>query len=136
MSRGSAVCGGGRLAGQILTGMEAAVNRTAKVYNRYGSSTHKQVYIYGGLDVRPTEITRNFGFAWGIGGWLLVPFLNRIGHDDAQKLRDRVSAELKTTFASHYSNRITLAQALQPDVIAAYTQRATGSKYLITPHQA
>jgi len=128
--------GGGLLAGQILTCMETALNRTATVYSRYGSTTHKQVYIYGGLDVRPTEITRNFGFAWGIGGWLLFPFLNRIGHDDAQKLRDRVSAELKTTFASHYSNRITLAQALQPDVIAAYTQRATGSKYLITPHQA
>ena len=128
--------GGGQLAGQILTCMESALNRTATVYSRYGSTTHKQVYIYGGLDVRPTEITRNFGFAWGIGGWLLFPFLNRIGHGDAQKLRDRVSAELKTTFASHYSNRITLAQALQPDVIAAYTQRATGSKYLITPHQA
>lgn len=128
--------GGGQLAGQILTCMETALNRTATVYSRYGSTTHKQVYIYGGLDVRPTEITRNFGFAWGIGGWLLFPFLNRIGQDDAQKLRDRVSAELKTTFASHYSNRITLAQALQPDVIAAYTQRATGSKYLITPHQA
>jgi NADPH2:quinone reductase len=127
--------GGGQLAGQILTCMETALNRTATVYSRYGSTTHKQVYIYGGLDVRPTEITRNFGFAWGIGGWLLFPFLNRIGQDDAQKLRDRVSAELKTTFASHYSNRITLAQALQPDVIAAYTQRATGSKYLITPHQ-
>ena len=128
--------GGGQLAGQILTCMETALNRTATVYSRYGSTTHKQVYIYGGLDVRPTEITRNFGFAWGIGGWLLFPFLNRIGQDDAQKLRDRVSAELKTTFASHYSNRITLAQALQPDVIAAYTQRATGSKYLITPHQS
>jgi len=128
--------GGGQLAGQILTCMETALNRTATVYSRYGSTTHKQVYIYGGLDVRQTEITRNFGFAWGIGGWLLFPFLNRIGYDDAQKLRDRVSAELKTTFASHYSNRITLAQALQPDVIAAYTQRATGSKYLITPHQA
>jgi len=128
--------GGGQLAGQILNCMESALNRAATVYSRYGSTTHKQVYIYGGLDVRPTEITRNFGFAWGIGGWLLFPFLNRIGYDDAQKLRDRVSAELKTTFASHYSNRITLAQALQPDVIAAYTQRATGSKYLITPHQA
>jgi NADPH2:quinone reductase len=128
--------GGGQLAGQILTCMETALNRTATVYSRYGSTTHKQVYIYGGLDVRPTEITRNFGFAWGIGGWLLFPFLNRIGHEDAQKLRDRVSAELKTTFASHYSNRITLTQALQPDVIAAYTQRATGSKYLITPQEA
>jgi len=93
------------------------------------------VYIYGGLDVRPTEISRNFGFAWGIGGWLLTPFLQRIGEADAQKLRERVSAELKTTFASTYSKQISLAQALDLEVIAAYGQRATGTKYLITPHR-
>ena len=126
--------GGGQLAGQILSCMETALNRTATVYSRYGSTTHKQVYIYGGLDVRPTEISRNFGFAWGIGGWLLTPFLQRIGEADAQKLRERVSAELKTTFASTYSKQISLAQALDLDVIAAYGQRATGTKYLITPH--
>lgn len=126
--------GGGPLAGQILSCMEAALNRTATVYSRYGSTTHKQVYIYGGLDVRPTEFNRNFGFAWGMGGWLLFPFLQRIGETDAQRLRDRVSAELKTTFASHYTQRITLTQALDLDVMAAYTQRATASKYLITPH--
>jgi NADPH2:quinone reductase len=114
--------------------METALNRTATVYSRYGSTTHKQVYIYGGLDVRPTEFNRNFGFAWGMGGWLLFPFLQRIGEADAQKLRNRVSAELKTTFASNYSQHISLAQALDPDVIAAYGQRATGTKYLITPH--
>jgi NADPH2:quinone reductase len=126
--------GGGALAGQILSCMEAALNQTATVYSRYGSTTHKQVYIYGGLDVRPTEFSRNFGFAWGLGGWLLTPFLQSIGEADAQKLRQRVSAELKTTFASTYSQHISLAQALDPDVIAAYGQRATGTKYLITPH--
>ena len=126
--------GGGQLAGQILSCMEAALNKTATVYSRYGSTTHKQVYIYGGLEVRPTEFNRNFGFAWGMGGWLLFPFLQRIGEADAQKLRNRVSAELKTTFASTYSQHISLAQALDPDVIAAYGQRATGAKYLITPH--
>lgn len=128
--------GGGNLAGQILTCMEAALNRTATVYSRYGSTTHKQVYIYGGLDVRPTEFNRNFGFAWGMGGWLLFPFLQSIGEADAQKLRNRVSAELKTTFASHYTQQISLTQALDLDVMAAYTERATGSKYLITPHAA
>ena len=127
--------GGGQLAGQILSCMETALNRTATVYSRYGSTTHKQVYIYGGLDVRPTEISRNFGFAWGIGGWLLTPFLQRIGEADAQKLRERVSAELKTTFASTYTKQISLAQALDLEVIAAYGQRATGTKYLITPHR-
>ena len=96
--------GGGKLAGQILTCMEAAVNKTAKVYSRYGSSVHKQVYIYGGLDLRPTELNRAFGMAWGVGGWLLFPFLQKIGPADGARLRARVVAELKTTFASHYSN--------------------------------
>lgn len=125
--------GGGKLAGQILSCMEAALGRTAREYSRYGSTTHKQVYIYGGLDTRPTEFNRNFGMAWGMGGWLLFPFLQRIGPHAAQALRQRVVSELKTTFASHYSKEISLAQALQPAEIAVYGQRATGTKYLVNP---
>ena len=125
--------GGGRLAGQILTCMESALNRDAATYSRYGSSTHKQVYIYGGLDSRPTEIVRNFGFSWGVGGWLLFPFLQRIGESATQAMRQRIAAEIKTTFASHYTKEISLAQALQPQAIAVYGQRATGTKYLINP---
>lgn len=125
--------GGGKLAGQILSGMEAAANQTATTYSRYGSSVHKQVYIYGGLDTRPTELNRGFGMAWGLGGWLLTPFLMKIGPEAAQKLRERVAAELKTTFASHYSHEVSLAEALNPDIIAAYNRRATGEKYLINP---
>jgi NADPH2:quinone reductase len=123
--------GGGKLAGQILGCMEAALNLTAKEYSRYGSTTHKQVYIYGGLDTRPTEFNRNFGMAWGMGGWLLFPFLQRIGAEAAQTLRERVARELKTTFASSYSKEISLAEVLQPAEIAVYGQRATGTKYLI-----
>jgi NADPH:quinone reductase-like Zn-dependent oxidoreductase len=126
--------GGGKLAGQILTAMEIAANRTAKVYSRYGSTVHKQVYIYGGLDTRPTEFNRSFGMAWGIGGWLLFPFLGKIGAADAQKLRDRVVAELTTTFASHYTARVTLAQMLGLGSVAAYNRRATGEKFLLTPN--
>jgi NADPH2:quinone reductase len=128
--------GGGKLAGQILTCMEAAASRKASSYSRYGSAVHKQVYIYGGLDTGPTEFNRAFGMAWGIGGWLLPPFLEKIGPAAAQKLRDRVAAELKTTFASHYTKEISLAEALQPDVIAAYNRRATGEKFLIVPTKA
>lgn len=128
--------GGGKLAGQILSCMEAALNRSATEYSRYGSSTHKQVYLYGGLDTGPTEFNRNFGMAWGIGGWLLFPFLQRIGAPAAQALRQRVAAELKTTFASSYSKEISLAEALQPEAIAVYGQRATGTKYLINPNKA
>ena len=125
--------GGGKLAGQILAGMEVAANQAGGGYSRYGSATHKQVYIYGGLDTGPTELTRSFGMAWGIGGWLLPPFLQKIGPAEGQKLRARVAAELKTTFASHYTQVVSLADALSLAHIAVYNQRATGTKYLINP---
>src|SRR5260370_29298628 len=105
--------GGGKLAGQILTCMEIAANKTAKVYSRYGSSVHKQVYIYGALDTRPTELNRAFGAAWGVGGWLLTPFLQKIGLAEITRLRQRVAAELKTTFASHYTQVVSLQEVLQ-----------------------
>ncbi len=127
--------GGGKLPGQILSAMETALNRKATEYSRYGSPVHKQVYLYGMLDPGPTELHRNFGMAWGIGGWLLFPFLQKIGPAGAQKLRERVAAELKTTFASHYARTVSLAGALQPEMIALYAQRSTGAKVLIDPSQ-
>jgi NADPH:quinone reductase-like Zn-dependent oxidoreductase len=127
--------GGGKLVGQILTCMETAINKTAKVYSRYGSSVQKQVYIYGGLDTRPTELNRAFGMAWGIGGWLLTPFLMKIGAAEGAKLRQRVVDELKTTFASHYTQVVSLQETLQLSHIAVYAKRATGEKYLINPNK-
>jgi NADPH2:quinone reductase len=127
--------GGGRLAGQILTAMEVAATRTATAYSRYGSTVHKQVYIYGGLDRGPTEFTRAFGMYWGIGGWLLTPYLEKIGPAAAQALRERVAAEVTTTFASHYTKEVSLVEALQPQEIAVYGKQATGEKYLITPNK-
>ena len=128
--------GGGKLAGQILTCMEISANKTAKVYSRYGSSVYKQVYIYGGLDTRPIELNRAFGMAWGVGGWLLFPFLQKIGAADGERLRQRVAAELKTTFASHYTKEVSLQEVLQLSNVAAYAKRATGEKYLINPNKA
>jgi NADPH:quinone reductase len=128
--------GGGKLGGQILTCMEIAANKTAKVYSRYGSNVYKQVYIYGGLDTRPIELNRAFGMMWGVGGWLLFPFLQKIGAADGLRLRQRVAAELKTTFASHYSQVVSLQEALQLSNVAAYAKRATGEKFLINPHKA
>lgn len=127
--------GGGRLAGQILAGMEVAANRRASTYSRYGSTVHKQVYIYGGLDTGPTEFNRAFGMAWGIGGWLLMPFLAKIGAAESQKLRERVAAEIKTTFASHYTSEISLFDALDPAIIVAYNKKSTGEKYLLNPNK-
>jgi NADPH:quinone reductase len=127
--------GGGKLAGQILTCMESAINKTATTYSRYGSSVHKQVYIYGMLDPSPTELNRAFGMIWGVGGWLLTPFLGRIGAERAQALRTRVAAEIRTTFASHYAGEISLAEALSPEMVAIYNKRSTGTKYLINPNK-
>lgn len=128
--------GGGKLAGQILTCMEIAINKTAKEYSRYGSNVHKQVYVYGGLDTRPIELNRAFGMAWGVGGWLLFPFLQKIGPADGAKLRQRVVDELKTTFASHYTQVVSLQEALQLSNIAIYNKRSTGEKFLINPNKA
>lgn len=127
--------GGGKLAGQILSAMETAiVNRTPRpAYSRYGSVVHKQVYIYGALDTGPTTIQRNFGLTWGIGGWLLWPFLQRIGPQRTEELKARVVRSLETTFASHYAGELSLAQVLDPATIARYAQRSTGLKYLVTP---
>lgn len=128
--------GGGTLASQILTCMEMALNKSAAGYSRYGSSTHKQVYIYGSLNTAPTELVRAYGMAWSVGGWLLTPFLQKIGRAEQQRLRQRVVAGLKTTFASHYTRVVSLQEALQLDNIAAYAKRATGEKFLIDPSKA
>lgn len=125
--------GGGKLGSQILTAMEIAANKNATSYSRYGSSTFKQLYIYGALDTSPTELARSFGFSWAVGGFLLTPFLQKIGPDKAARLRARVAEELTTTFASHYSRSISLAEALDLSVMSAYLKRATGDKYLIDP---
>ncbi len=125
--------GGGTLASQILSGMEEAASANAAEYSRYGSSVHKQVYIYGGLDTSPTILTRNYGMAWGIGGWLLTPFLASIDAETFARLRARVAAEIKTTFASSYTREVSLSGMLKPDAFHAYVKRATGEKFLVTP---
>jgi NADPH2:quinone reductase len=128
--------GGGKLASRILTCMEAAAVTKMTEYSRYGSTTYKQVYVYGMLDRGPIEINRDFGFSWGLCGWLLTPFLQKIGAPAAQKLRERVIAELKTTFASHYTKVVSLQEALQADAIGVYAKIGTGEKYLINPNKA
>ena len=125
--------GGGKLANAILHAMEAAASRDASSYSRYGSTTFKQVYIYGGLDVGPTTLDRGYGFAWAVSGFLLTPFLIKAGAAKTQALKERVAAELKTTFASHYTHTISLADALKPEIVEQYNRKATGQKFLIDP---
>jgi len=125
----------GELPGQILSAMEIAANKTAKEYSRYGSDTYKQVYIYGGLDQSPTILNRSFGMQWGLGGWLLTPMIGRIGMERFQQMRERVAKEIKTTFASQYTQEISFEEMLQPETIKTYAKQATGEKYLINPHK-
>jgi NADPH:quinone reductase len=125
--------GGGTLASQILSGMEEAASSTAAEYSRYGSTVHKQVYIYGGLDTSPTTLTRNFGMAWGLGGWLLTQFLQSSDAETIGRLRARVAAELTTSFASTYTREVSLAGMLKPEAFNSYVKRATGEKFLVTP---
>ena len=125
--------GGGKLANQILTAMEVAASANAKEYSRYGSSTFKQVYIYGMLDRSPTELNRSYGFSWAVSGWLLTPFLQKIGGDGLTRMRTRVANEITTTFASHYTATISLTDTLNLETARAYSHMATGEKYLIDP---
>jgi NADPH:quinone reductase-like Zn-dependent oxidoreductase len=126
--------GGGTLGSSILQAMERAAVKRSTDYSRYGSNVFKQLYLYGALDLSPTILNRlAFGFQWSVGGWLLFPFLQKAGPEVAARMRERVAAELTTTFASHYTKVIGLAEALDPDVLRAYERKATGEKYLIDP---
>ena len=126
--------GGGDLAGILLSKMEKVAGEQAGEFSRYGSDTHKQVYIYGGLDRGPTTLRRDFGMSWGLGGWLLTPFLTKIGQEAADRLRQRVADEITTTFASSYGTRLSLAEAVDPEQVKRYAMMATGDKALITPN--
>lgn len=128
--------GGGKLASQILTCMEAAASSKASTYSRYGSSTHKQIYIYGSLDRSPTELHRSFGMAWGVSGWLLTPLLTKVGPDVTQRMRQTVASNLKSIFASSYTREVSLTGALDIDAVHDYARQGTGSKYLIRPQLA
>jgi NADPH2:quinone reductase len=125
--------GGGELASTILRAMEEVAAASAGEFSRYGSDTHKQVYIYGGLDRSPTVLRRDFGMSWSIGGWLLMPFLARIGPDAADRLRRRVADEITTTFASSYGAHLTLLDVVDPDHVRRYGRMASGDKALVVP---
>lgn len=126
--------GGGSLGSDIMQAMEQAASRSMKEYSRYGSNAFKQLYIYGALDLSPTVLNRlAFGFQWSVSGWLLTPFLQKAGREVNTRLRQRVADELTTTFASHYTRTIGLAEALDPEVLRGYERKATGEKYLIDP---
>lgn len=125
--------GGGELASRLLNAMEAVAVRAMPAYNRYGSTVAKQVYIYGLLDTSPLVLRRGFGFAWSVGGWLLPNFLQKAGREVAARMRQRIADEIRTTFASHYTRTVSLAEMLTPEVMAAAQKKSTGEKILVDP---
>ncbi|HWL45612.1 MAG TPA: zinc-binding dehydrogenase [Ilumatobacter sp.] len=126
--------GGGTLADTLLRSMERALSDSAEQFSTYGSAQLKQVYTYGGLDRSPTVLKREYGMAWAVGGWLLTPFLIKIGPEAGAALRQRVADEITTTFASSYAERLGLADVVDPTAIARYARIATGAKALVTPN--
>lgn len=125
--------GGGETTSIVLNAMETVAARDMATYDRYGSAVMKQGYVYGALDTGPTVLRRGFGFRWAIGGWLLFHALRRLDPATVERMRQRIVDEMTTTFASHYTARITLEQALDPAIVAAYVRKSTGEKYLLTP---
>ena len=125
--------GGGKTASDILAAMERVLSKNAVGLNTYGSEQLKQVYLYGGLDLSPTTLHRSYGMCWAVGGFLLPHFLKRVGHEKAGQLQKRVADEIKTTFASTFTQELTFEEAMTPANIAKYVAKKTGEKYLINP---
>ena len=123
--------GGGKGVNRILTAMELAAAKTGP-WSRYGSEEPKQAYIYGQLDLGATQLTRGYGWVWSVSGWLLTPFMKRAGPERVAKMRERVMTEIDTTFASHYSSKAPLRDAMSVEAVAQYGARKTGQKTLLT----
>ena len=83
----------------------------------------------------PTILNRAYGMAWGVGGWLLPLYLAKAGAEKGNELRGRVARELKTTFASHYTQDLSMAEALSADTAKQYNLKLTGEKYLMCPNK-
>ncbi len=125
--------GGGNTLDDVLFSMEQAATRGQGSIGPYGSDIFKQVYIYGGLSQAPTNLKRDYGFTWGVAGWLTSPFLAKLSADKVMAMRRRVVSEIDTTFASSYQDEVSLADALQAENLARYGKQSTGEKLLINP---
>ena len=127
--------GGGQLASDILATMEAILSKDTKGLNTYGSSTMKQVYLYGALDTGPTILQRAYGMTWGVGGWLMPNYLARVGNEKAAEMQQRVANEITSTFASSYTKELSLAEMLSLSEVAGYVAKKTGEKYYVNPQK-
>ena len=125
--------GGGTLAGQILSAMERACSAGDAGYNRYGSRTRKAVYIYGGLDSRPTQLDRSYGMAWTVGGWLLFDQLDRMDPPVLAAMKARIAAGLGSTFRTSFAAEVSLTDLLRDEHLRRVAARRTGEKLLVNP---
>jgi NADPH:quinone reductase-like Zn-dependent oxidoreductase len=124
--------GGGPLASDILNAMERAQPPLTS-WTPYGTTVLKQVYIYGALDFGPTVVERKFGLTWALSGFLLTVALGKLGGETFGRMRARVAAEAKTTFASSFAETIGLAGVLDLEKLGVIARRSTGTKFLIDP---
>ncbi len=125
--------GGGELVSKILTAMERFGSKDIQGLNTYGSLHHKQVYVYGSLDFSPTVLNRAYGMFWGIGGWLLMPFLMKAGPEKVAQMHKRVADEINSTFKAHFEHELNFEQAMTPEVIYKYNAKKTGQKVILNP---
>jgi len=125
--------GGGTLGFEIIKGMEMAALRKGGGMTSYGSSTFKKLYIYGGLNAGEPLVLRPHagmgGFSWSVAGFLLGQGTAKITEED--KLR--VAREIKTTFATSYSRRLSLEQMLDVKMMKEYQAQSSNNKALVTP---
>ena len=121
--------GGGKLAGQILTCMEAALNRTAKEYSRYGSATHKQVYIYGGARHAADRVRPQLRHGLGRGRLAAVPVPaeDRAGGraEAARARRRRTEDHLRQPLHQGVSLAEALRRTRSPSTASARPARST-----------
>lgn len=125
--------GGGQATDNVFRAMEQVAVSKMTEYSRYGSNQAKRMFIYGWLDFSPTILTPGYGFGWTLSGWLLTPFLQKVGMEAMMRMRQRVLDNLTTTFASSYKRRVNLEEMLTKEAVIDYRARKTGAKYLVTP---
>ena len=128
--------GGGDMAGQILEAMEKSLASKADTYSVYGTTTLKQVYIYGSLNQAPTTFSRSFGLYWSISGWLVTPIIQKLGVEGFMAMQKRVADEIDTTFKSDFHKSISLDEMCEPDHILEYVKAGSGKKYLVKPQMS
>ncbi|MBX3642171.1 MAG: hypothetical protein KF720_03770 [Rubrivivax sp.] len=66
-----------------------------------------------------------------------MPFLTRIGAEAVLRMKQRVAAELETTFLTRYAGEVSIDDLLEPPRSPSQVARSgSGGKRLLRPHAA